>query len=127
MTDILESAGDWLARKMKVHASRPVTYRRGQSSVSLQATIGRTEFEITGEFGVVEKAESRDFLIQAADLSLDGVATQPKRGDQIHETQGNTTFIYEVMAPGKEPHWRYSDQYRKVLRVHTKQIDTQVN
>jgi len=32
------------------------------------------------------------------------------------------TFIYEVMAPGNEPPWRYSDPYRRTLRIHTKLI-----
>jgi len=31
-----------------------------------------------------------------------------------------------VMAPGKEPAWRYSDPYRKTLRIHTKHVDTEV-
>jgi hypothetical protein len=43
----------------------------------------------------------------------------------IRETQGAKTFIYEVMAPGKEPAWRWSDVFRKVLRIHTKQVGTE--
>jgi hypothetical protein len=46
----------------------------------------------------------------------------PERGDVIRETQATRTFVYEVMAPGKEPPWRWSDVYRKLLRIHTKQI-----
>jgi hypothetical protein len=64
----------------------------------------------------------RDFLIHAADLILAGEPTLPERGDLIRETQGGRTFVYEVMAPGKEPPWRWSDVFRKVLRIHTKQI-----
>ena len=51
--------------------------------------------------------------------------TVPQRGDRVRETQGATVFVYEVTAPGKEPCWRYSDAYRKTLRIHTKQIDTE--
>ena len=49
----------------------------------------------------------------------------PQRGDRIRETQGQQVFVYEVTAPGKEPVWRYSDPYRKTLRVHTKQTDVE--
>jgi hypothetical protein len=34
-------------------------------------------------------------------------------------------FVYEVNAPGGQPPWRYSDPYRKALRIHTKHIGTQ--
>ena len=59
------------------------------------------------------------------DLLLAGVPVLPERGDRIRETQGATTYVYEVMAPGKEPHYRYSDPYRKTLRIHTKHVSTE--
>lgn len=123
--DVLQRASDWWEDQRTRFATRVVTYLRGNSSVEVLATIGRTEFEIAGEYGVVEKAESRDFLILAADLVLDRQATLPERGDRIRETQNATTFVYEVMAPGQEPPWRYSDAYRKTLRIHTKEVDAE--
>ena len=36
--------------------------------------------------------------------------------DLIHETQGSNTFVYQVMAPGNEPHYRYSDPFRKLAQ-----------
>jgi len=30
--------------------------------------------------------------------------------------------IYEVMSPGNEPHFRWSDTYRQTLRIHTKHV-----
>lgn len=72
------------------------------------------------------RVESRDYLITTADLMLDGSATLPQRGDCIRETQGSLVFVYEVMAPGNEPPWRYSDPYRRALRIHTKQTDVEL-
>ena len=89
------------------------------------ASIGRTIFDVDNGFGVVERTETRDFLVLTDDLVLGGARTLPERGDRVRETQGTTTFVYEVMAPGKEPHWRYSDPYRKALRIHTKHISTE--
>jgi hypothetical protein len=123
--DLLQRASDWLERKRTQFAARMVRYERDDSQVDVLATIGKTVFETTGEYGVVERTESRDFLVLAADLILDGQVLLPERGDRLCETQGTTTFVYEVMAPGREPHWRYSDPYRTTLRIHTKQTDTE--
>ena len=71
----------------------------------------------------IHKIESRDFLILTADLVLAGAATLPQRGDRIKETSGDKVYVYEVLAPGKEPHYRFSDPYRKTLRIHSKQVD----
>lgn len=125
MADLLEKASDWLEEKRTAHASRVVAYARGEQSAELPATIGKTTFELDDGYGVLVRHESRDFLVLAADLVLGDAPTLPQRGDRIKETQGATVFVYEVTAPGKEPCWRYSDSFRKTLRIHTKQVDTE--
>jgi len=123
MLDLLHFGSDWLADQLKAHASRPVVYRRGAQQATVQATIGRTLLRLDDGYGGVRMEwTDRDFLIHAADLVLGGLVTLPQRGDQIRETQGGRTVVYEVMAPGKEPPWRWSDVFRKVLRIHVKQI-----
>jgi hypothetical protein len=123
MPDLLRTGSDWLAEMLKEHASRPIAYRRGAEEVTLQATIGRTLLKLDDGYGGVRMEwTDRDFLIHAADLVLSGNAVLPERGDVIRETQGGKVFVYEVMAPGKEPAWRWSDVFRKVLRVHAKQV-----
>ena len=125
MSDLLQDGSDWLEAKRTQHASRVVTYARGVQSVELLATIGKTTFEVDDGYGVLVRHESRDFLVLAADLILSESPTLPERGDRIRETQGGTTFVYEVTAPGKEPCWRYSDLYRKTLRIHTTYTKTE--
>ena len=105
--------------------SKTVSYHRGETSVEVQATIGKWTFEIDDGTGILEKIESRDFLISTADLVLAGLVTQPQRGDRIRELSGDKVYVYEVLAPGKEDCWRYSDPYRKTLRIHTKQVDVE--
>jgi hypothetical protein len=125
MADMLEQGASWLDDQRHQHMTLSVSYVRGASTVEVQATIGRTVFEKADEYGIVTKTESRDYLIRTADLVLDGQPTLPKRGDQIRETEGTTTFVYEVLSPGDEPVFRYSDPYRKTLRIHTKHIATE--
>lgn len=121
--NLLQTGSDWLQAQLQQHASQPITYRRGNNTVAVTAVIGRTEFELDNEFGVLKKIESRDFLIPAADLVLNGTPVLPERGDEIEEAQGSATYTYEVMAPGNEPAWRWSDAFRNTLRIHTKQTD----
>ena len=122
MTNLLQIGASWLADQMKTHASIDVTYERGAEQVPVKATVGKTEFELDDGSGTVVRFQTRDYLIHAADLVLGGVETLPVAGDLIRETQGAKTFVYEVMAPGDEPHYRYSDPFRKLLRIHSKHV-----
>jgi len=125
MTDLLQAGALWLTDKLHTHAAHEVYYRRGLQQVPVTATIGKTIFETTNEFGIVERIESRDFLIRVSDLIVGGNLTLPERGDRIAEMSGTQTLIYEVLAPGREPAWRYSDAFRTLLRIHTKFIGTE--
>ncbi len=125
MSNLFEQGAAWLADQLKTHGSTAVVYQRGALQATVQATIGKTEFEIDDGSGVVQRFQSRDYLIQTADLTLGGVQTLPVAGDRIRETVGDQTFVYEVLAPGNEPHFRYSDPFRKLLRIHAKHVGTE--
>ena len=103
-----------------------VEYKRDVATVSLLATIGRTTFEVDTGRGILERIESRDYLVLAKDLILDAVVVLPLAGDKIREKQGAKIYVYEVMAPGGKPHFRFSDPYRETLRIHTKLVDEEV-
>lgn len=123
MADMLRDGMKWLSCKLKQHASQSVVYVRGAQSVPVQATVGRTMMKLDDGYGGVRiEWTDRDYLIPAADLILGGSTTLPQRGDKIRETQGTTTYVYEVMAPGNEPVWRWSDEHRTTIRVHVKQV-----
>ena len=128
MADLLDRASAWLDGMRVKHTSRLVLYQRGLWSVSVPAGIGRTTFQVDNGSGVIETVESRDFLILAADLVLGGTVTLPKTGDRIREASGEdgggASYMYEVLAPGTEPAYRFSDPYRRTLRIHTKQVGT---
>ena len=119
MTDLLETSSAWLDGQRKQFLSRTVTYARGEASAEVLATVGRTIFDVTDSSGLLQQWQSRDFLIAAEDLAGFGL---PEGGDRITEAQGEQTFVYEVMAPSGETPWRWSDPYRKTLRIHTKQV-----
>ncbi len=125
MTDLLSQGLSWLEDQRHQHLTRTVTYRRGVDQVELSATIGRTVFEQDDHAGGLTRIESRDFLIRAADLILAAETILPQPGDRIIESDAIATYTYEVMAPGSEPPWRYSDVNRLTLRIHTKHVATE--
>ena len=54
-----------------------VTYVRGSRPLDVSATVGKTIFEVDDGYGVLVRHESRDFLVLAADLVLDGQRRAP--------------------------------------------------
>ncbi len=106
------------AREMR---GTPIVYRRGLHGVNLVAIVGQTPVERDDGHGTIVRSQVRDYLIEAADLVLDGQRVEPAKGDQIEETVGNTRITYEVLPLGKEPPWRFSGPGRDQYRIHTKQ------
>jgi hypothetical protein len=125
VSDLLDKGSAWLEGQRKKHATREVTYRRGMDAVVVKATIGRTLFEQDDGAGVTVRVQVRDYLIDTADLVLAEQATLPAKGDRIEEIDAGQKHTYEVLPLGGEQHWRYSDPYRRTLRIHTKLIGTE--
>lgn len=125
MGDLLDRGAAFLEDQRHRHMSRAVVYQRGTDAKELQATIGKTEFEQADDAGLIHRTESRDFLVRAADLDFGAGPILPRAGDQVRETVGTSVFVYEVNAPGGQPPFRYSDPYRRTLRIHTKHISTE--
>ncbi len=117
MPDMLAAGAAWLTSQLNAAASTTITYRRGSDEAEVTATIGRSDFEATGQSGVIENWESRDFLIPTDDLPFG----EPLRGDTIVESAGGLEVEYEVAAPRGVPVFRYGDAFRSIVRVHTKQ------
>lgn len=128
MADLLAQGAAWLDGQRHRYLTQTVTYRRGESAVQVQATIGRTVFRLNDAYGATVRHISRDYLIRAADLVLNGERVEPKRGDLVIETDdAGIEHTHEVMGPGASgggPDWRYSDPQRLVLRIHNKEIGT---
>lgn len=123
MSDILEKGAKWLAKKRNAHMTRTVTYIRGSDAIEINATVGRSEFEESDDYGQLLRHQSRDYLVLTEDLVIGGAQTTPMPGDVIQDEEGKATVNYEVMSPGGQPAWRYTDGQHQTLRIHTKLID----
>ncbi len=121
MADLIANGAVWLAAQRAAHLSRDIGYVTGATTLTVKASVGRTEFEVVSEGGVMERTESRDFLVATADLPA-----APARGDQVRETVGSTVHLFEVMAPVQSmPAWRWADVERTAYRIHTRFVGTE--
>lgn len=119
MQDLLTAGLNFIANQI-TEGGKEVTYRRGMHSFAIKAVIGKTAFQVASSNNTVVEHESRDYIVAAAGLVLNGESIEPQRGDQILETMGTKTFCYEVMRPdGGEQPFR-ADPQRITFRIHTK-------
>ena len=116
--DLLNIGLSTLSSKLKTHASATVTYQRGEDSVQVSATRGRTAYTVHDESGVEVGSGVVDFLIAAEDLVIDDAVITPKIGDKI--VASDATFT--VLALPGDGCWRNSDPFGINLRIHTKEL-----
>lgn len=116
---MLETAENWLRTQRRASLSKTVTYRRGGvSNASVPATQAETRGEAdNGE--VILESRTVDWLIDRADLTLSGSATEPLPGDRIEVTYDHGTETFEVAAVGTEPAWRWHGRDGGTFRIHT--------
>ena len=119
MADMLSDGASWMADQLAASASLTCAYKRGANSSQFVATIGKSMFESSGQNGVTEQWESRDFIVKTADLPYG----EPLRGDVIVEDIGGVSVFYEVTAPRNVPLFHYGDAFQNLVRVHTKRSD----
>jgi hypothetical protein len=116
MSDLLKQGLTWLSQQRTNHMASLVQYQRaGQTPITVQATFGRTEYDITDGAGASLQTHVVDFLILASDLAD---LHPPQRGDVILANHHQ----YEVLDLPGDGSWRWSDPYHTTLRIHTKDI-----
>lgn len=122
---LLENGERWLRQKLKLIDEVSVAYRRGEETITLTATIGKTEREQQNhQDGFVGRAQVRDFLIDCDQILFDGVVSDPQTDDAIIETENGTAYVYRITSPGgSEPAFNYSTRQRLTWRIHTELID----
>ena len=121
MSDMLAAGAAFLSERATDTFATQVTYWRGSVSVTALATFGQFVFRTTDHQGRVKVERSdRDFILQSATLAAGGIPLPPRRGDRITWDGPNGAEDFEVMAPGNEPPYHYSDPFLNLVRVHTK-------
>jgi len=117
---IMSTSLAWLSSSMKTHLSESGSIRRDDNETpSIDMRVGKTMADVEGMNGVTVRTNIADFLITAADYQINGIAVEPKRGDEID--YGGKTYRAMPIAGGEV--WRYAENVnRTVLRIHTKEV-----
>lgn len=110
-----------LNRRLLARGSVLIAYARGSTgATNIRAVVGQFTFRVSDGYGVTTYSRSRDYLVDGPEfLTLFG---EPQAGDTIIEQIGESVQTYEVMAPGGEQPWRWSDQGQQTLRIHTSKV-----
>jgi len=123
MGDLLRQGSQWLAGVLKQHASSPVTYSRPPADdegetleLEIAATLGKTEYEKSDQYGLPVGATATDFLVSAADFA--GTFGEPQVGDRVVADGA----VYEVLELPGQGCWRWTDGFGNTMRIHTKRI-----
>lgn len=114
MTLPLESAVDALWRAISPAGGVSVTYSQGATTITATAVPGTTRIEAENIDGAIRTDKVQDFIFNASAL----LGLLPARGDTI--AWGSRLF--EVVQPAGGRQYAYSDQYQRLIRVHTKEI-----
>lgn len=120
--NLLKTGMSWLAAKCVKHMASQIVYRRGLVDVTINAMIGKTDYEITDESGFVVGAHSVDFIVVAADFG----EPKPVGGDLV--IYGGRK--YEVMSLGGAACWEWSNglpdsddaTVQTSIRIHTRDV-----
>jgi hypothetical protein len=122
VTNIIQDGAAWLGGQLKDHAGVDITYRRGSDTVAITATATLHEYQIVDQDGIATVVISRDYIVHAADLVLDGAEIAPRAGDQIVETIRSVATTFEVMPLGERRECELVDQDGLLLLIHTKKV-----
>ena len=112
MADLLRAGTTWLSGVQAAGCSQSVTYRRGSTTSTINAVVGRFGMDFTSPQGGVSLArEDLDFIIRVADLGF-----EPAAGNVITLD----SRLYKVSRPDDTTPCFSRDEDGLTYRIHTK-------
>ena len=75
-----------------------------------------------GEGVSTVKWSDQDFIVQASELKLNGVAVLPAAGQQFTRTVNGKTEVFELMYLPSEQPWKWHDPDHTTIRLHCKRV-----
>lgn len=126
MPDIFSGATAWFGRTLKNHAARAITITdravNPSLSITLPASSGRSEWDESSADAVVHSYDTRDWLVDAADL-IDAFGSPQKLRRGWIVTDSLDGQRYEIFSPSGDQPWRYSDRDNQRVRIHSRNLD----
>lgn len=114
---LLASGGAWL-RTQRASEAVSATYRRGALSAALNVVQGATTSQ-ADDGDVIVESRAIDWLIERAELVLDGELVEPEIGDRVGVEFDHGLEWFTVVALGGEPCFRWHGRDGGTFRVHS--------
>ena len=122
---MLDIGATHLAKQRTLFMSSPVTIQRnGETDIAINATKGVSDFSYVDEYGVDVLSQSKDYIVLASDVTF--ANPLPKQNDIIVEVIEGYTIESEVLSFGNEPHYRFTDSFKKEIRIHTREFKREI-
>jgi hypothetical protein len=80
------------------------------------------EYQVVDDEGFGIVMLSRDYIVHAADLVLNGLEFVPRSGDRIAETIQGVSCVFEVMPLGQKKEYEPFDTDGLMWLIHTKKV-----
>jgi hypothetical protein len=107
----------WLGSRLEALSGEPAKYRRGAADMEIVVVPCVRQSEDYGADGAVVVATEHDFKVDPTTLVIDSEVIKPQTGDLIIKTETQETFV--VVPDGTENCWRWTDQFKTRIRIHT--------
>ena len=124
MSDLLRQGSAMLHRTRRESVSHEVVYRRGTGEEAIEftilATVSATSAERIDSSGSV-LVRYRDFCFETTEL-LEQLGSEPRPGDVVVETNGETAERYEAVKGAGEGCFRREGLQHESIRVHTQNV-----
>ncbi len=95
--------------------------RGGVTTVTVGTPVVKV-FRYDDKYGISQRKEVRDFIINKEHYKFNDVLTQPEQRDIIEEIHDFTKSTLEVGAYNNEPDWKWASTYKLAYAIHTKFI-----
>lgn len=118
MGDVLrDRIGGYLNDRLSEVAASLVTYRRGDDEFEILARASPPEAQEIDDDGAYRDVNQQVWIVKAEDMKIDDASITPAPGDQIT----SDGIVFDVASDGGIPCFRWSDPWRKAMRIYTKE------
>lgn len=119
MSTLIQEAVAELFATQRAIAGVAIKYRVGAQDCELTAIPGQSINEQYGSDGIAATSHLHDWIVDQTELEIDSAQVWPAKG---HLILTDDSRCFEVVFRDGENCWRYTDQTRQAIRIHTVEV-----
>lgn len=120
MSNLMQNATAWLATQLLSAGATDGVYSRGSDRVGVRCIKVPVKVEQMTASGMTIEGQRVDWLIPAADITIDGQQQTPDAGDRLEVLEGVQRNTYEIQPVGTDSHYRPRED--GMVRLYTRLV-----